>query len=310
MTTLSILIPTKNRFSALAETVEGFLNMSRRDDFVVFISDNASTDGYSEFVSGKCNDGRFSFRRQLTDIGLTGNILSLLRASDSEYVLIFGDDDAVRADFLDLVFKHIEADKPQLTKFPHEYKFTNDILSTFPVPGNTDSFFTFQRLDSSSLSAFEEKAGFISSHMFRRDLLLSVIEDITNFDNSDAVLENVYLTKLYTMMAAKRLGGFWIHSEVLVHQRVPSGQDRNFFSTPMESYHTAIESPAHVYSSLRQYDAAFAEQLLVNHFSKISRIRMSRKSGVPRTVVLKTLARYRPKLKLKTWFELMIAILR
>jgi glycosyltransferase involved in cell wall biosynthesis len=305
MKTLSILIPTRNRYSALLVTLEGLLRYA--DNSVeIIVSDNCSDTIAHEFLDTHVVNHGLVFQRQPYNIGLAANLLYLIGRASGSHLILFGDDDAPRVDLIPLLLRHIKQDKPLVSKLPFEYCHTNELLKPFEVESDfcdNETFF-LQDFNDTVMPSFEEKAGFITSHLFDRKHLVEVLDQIRTLPKASQVLNNVYLTKLYTMMATKKAGGFWTYPSTLLHQRIPSGAGRNFFSTPEETYNTMLVSPAICYAALRGSDPEFAEVLLSHHFSKAGNFGMLRKAGISRWRMIWLLCRYRPRLPRYTYLRI------
>jgi glycosyltransferase involved in cell wall biosynthesis len=97
---VTVGIPTRNRSRWLREAIESVLAQSY-DNFVVIVSDNASTDDTGEVV-GSFQDPRVQYAPLEHDIGMTGNLNRLIDLSTTEFLLILCDDDALHPDHLSL----------------------------------------------------------------------------------------------------------------------------------------------------------------------------------------------------------------
>ena len=93
-------IPVYNEERFVVDCIQS-LRAQTLQDFLVVISDNASTDG-TEASCRKAIDGdpRFVYVRQPTNIGSSPNINFLRRVTDSEYFAWVGSHDRVQPDFL------------------------------------------------------------------------------------------------------------------------------------------------------------------------------------------------------------------
>jgi glycosyltransferase involved in cell wall biosynthesis len=95
---VTVAIPTYNRAAWLRRCIESVLAQTY-DDFVLVVSDNASSDETTEVVSS-FSDGRIRYMRHPKNTGLFENHNSCLRRVTSEYVLVLPDDDLLRPDHL------------------------------------------------------------------------------------------------------------------------------------------------------------------------------------------------------------------
>ncbi len=98
---LSIAIPTYNRLTYLKECINSILNQTFQD-FSIFVFDNASDEPVEEELK-KINDERIYFIGNDKNIGSTGNINRILKYPfESEYLIIFHDDDSMHSKMLEL----------------------------------------------------------------------------------------------------------------------------------------------------------------------------------------------------------------
>ena len=105
---LSIAIPTYNRLSYLKECIKSILDQSFQD-FSIFVFDNASNEPVEEELK-KLNDRRIHFIGNSKNIGQGGNINRILAYPfESEYLVIFLDDDAMHPKMLELETSFLDA---------------------------------------------------------------------------------------------------------------------------------------------------------------------------------------------------------
>jgi glycosyltransferase involved in cell wall biosynthesis len=98
---LTIAIPTYNRIGYLSEILDIILNQCKRvinfeNIIEILISDNASTDGTSEYIKFKkdtLNEKIINYYRNDFNMGSDLNFIECVKKAKGEYVWIFGDDD-------------------------------------------------------------------------------------------------------------------------------------------------------------------------------------------------------------------------
>jgi GT2 family glycosyltransferase len=95
---VTVFIPTYNRASLLGSSIESILGQTF-EDFVLEISDNASTDSTAEVVAA-FTDPRITYVRQPTNLGMLGNHNQFLGRVDTTYALILPDDDLIHPELL------------------------------------------------------------------------------------------------------------------------------------------------------------------------------------------------------------------
>lgn len=90
---VSICIPTFNREQYLAQTIESALSQDY-ENIEVIVADNCSSDGTQDIVKKFMGDGRLSYYRNDTNIGMVGNWKGLLdNKVNGEWFLLLSDDD-------------------------------------------------------------------------------------------------------------------------------------------------------------------------------------------------------------------------
>ena len=97
-TRVSVCIPTRNRVSYLREAIASVLAQSY-EDFVLIISDNASTDDTKAMVAS-LEDDRIVYSPLDHDIGLVANHERCFELSETDYVVVLPDDDLLRPNML------------------------------------------------------------------------------------------------------------------------------------------------------------------------------------------------------------------
>src|SRR5690348_5079517 len=88
--TLVIGVPAYNEEENLERCLESLRGQDYRD-FVAVVSDNASTDGTGEIARRFCAaDSRFSYFRQVSNIGASRNFQYILESTNSEFLMYLG----------------------------------------------------------------------------------------------------------------------------------------------------------------------------------------------------------------------------
>jgi len=97
-TRVTVGIPTYNRSSWLREAMESVLAQSY-EDFRLLICDNASEDGTRDMVES-FRDERIVYSRSPRNIGMVPNFNRVMNLTDTEYLMVLPDDDALYPDYL------------------------------------------------------------------------------------------------------------------------------------------------------------------------------------------------------------------
>ena len=107
---LSIAIPTYNRLAYLKESMNSILSQTFQD-FSIFVFDNASDEPIEQEIE-KFNDDRIHFIGNDKNIEAFGNFNRIINYPfNSEYVIIFHDDDTMHPKMLELEVAFLDAHK-------------------------------------------------------------------------------------------------------------------------------------------------------------------------------------------------------
>ncbi|MBA2373732.1 MAG: glycosyltransferase family 2 protein [Chloroflexi bacterium] len=116
--TLTIGVPVYNREKYLRAAVESVLGQSF-DDFELIISDNASTDGTEAIGRALAAiDPRVTYRRNATNLGLSGNLNVLVPLARGRLFKWATSDDLLRPGYLERCVAAIDADPGVVVVYP------------------------------------------------------------------------------------------------------------------------------------------------------------------------------------------------
>lgn len=93
MTTVTVVIPTRDRLAYLGESISSVVNQTEQDLRIVVI-DNGTTAG-AEAVVEQYGAGRTELIRGNGNLGVIGNLNVALQHGVSEFVMVFHDDDVM-----------------------------------------------------------------------------------------------------------------------------------------------------------------------------------------------------------------------
>jgi glycosyltransferase involved in cell wall biosynthesis len=96
---VAVCIPTFNRSAYLRQAIESVLGQTS-SDYLILVSDNASTDDTADVVAA-FGDARLSYVRLEQNVGWLGNFNACLGRVDAEFALVLGDDDQLLPTFLE-----------------------------------------------------------------------------------------------------------------------------------------------------------------------------------------------------------------
>ena len=172
---LSICIPTYNRAIYLKQSLESILIAISdfQNEVEIVISDNASSDATQEMVSENLNKYPFiRYHRNSTNIGGEMNFRFVATLARGNYIWIFGDDDLMLPDAIDIVLRRIN-------------KNFNIIVCNYPLWSNDFGTLLRERMlpirtsmilndHNDVLKIIGLRLGFISMVIIRRDIYLSL----------------------------------------------------------------------------------------------------------------------------------------
>lgn len=118
---LSIIIPTFNRLNKAAQQIQ-FLSEERarnKSSAQFFLSDNASDKNVSECLEEASGRHGFTYRRNEENLGLVGNLIASINATDGDYTWLVGDDDSLSEGILNKVLDKLVTEQPDLLFINH-----------------------------------------------------------------------------------------------------------------------------------------------------------------------------------------------
>ena len=131
---VTIGIPVYNGAATLRRAVESALAQTC-PDIAVLVSDNASTDETAEIGQAlAAADGRVTFTRQATNLGMSGNFGYVLDQAGTEYFMWLAADDAIEPGYVERMLDALEAD-PGLVACVSRAFFVDRDGPTRPVSG-------------------------------------------------------------------------------------------------------------------------------------------------------------------------------
>lgn len=180
----TIIIPTHNRYQMLEESLQIAIPQVRRfkKDVSLYVSDNASSDDTQAVVEKylQSNEDIISYFRQPENIGGQRNFRHAVKAVNSKYVCLIGDDDVLFPNYVETIlsllkeYKEIGVINYNVMSVSYEYKNAylreKDIRGLSPVIYSTGKDFIYNHLEVPSL---------VSSNVFDRELFVREIDSIS-----------------------------------------------------------------------------------------------------------------------------------
>jgi glycosyltransferase involved in cell wall biosynthesis len=139
--TLTIGLPVYNGGSLLGRAIDSLLGQ-RYTNFVLYISDNASTDATEQIcLEAAARDPRIVYKRQSQNIGAFANFRFLLQNARTRYFMWAAHDDRWHSDFVAKNIALLEADPLAIASIS-QVAFVRDgavvaMDSTYPLQGTT-----------------------------------------------------------------------------------------------------------------------------------------------------------------------------
>jgi glycosyltransferase involved in cell wall biosynthesis len=133
----SVLLPTRNRLQYLKMAVESVFRQNY-DNWEIIISDNFSDEDIQGYIQS-LNDPRIKYFRTASFIPVTDNWNCALEKSSGEYVIMLGDDDALRDGYFKRVLSYIQKyDSP-------DFIYSSAYLFVYPnvIPKNENGMLHF-----------------------------------------------------------------------------------------------------------------------------------------------------------------------
>ncbi len=119
---LTIGIPVYNADKYITDALDSLLNQTY-GNFVIIISDNASTDNTEEICKKyEKKDSRIKYIRKKENIGMKHNFLSILKLAKTEFFMWAASDDLWHKDFIRTLITNLENNKKSISAFcPYVY---------------------------------------------------------------------------------------------------------------------------------------------------------------------------------------------
>jgi len=118
---ITIGLPVYNGDNFLEESIRSILNQTY-ENFVLVISDNASTDRTSEIITSYASkDPRIQYVRQVENVGHQKNFNYVFRNVETEFFKWAAHDDNVAPDFLEKCLTALDANPSVVLAYPRSY---------------------------------------------------------------------------------------------------------------------------------------------------------------------------------------------
>lgn len=174
MRVLTIAIPTYNRPVEVTATIRQLFAQARIDECEIIVVDNASSVSIEEAIWSEVPEiaGKIIFHRNVSNIGLSGNLLRCMELARTERLWILADDDDLATDAVSHVLNSCSpADSPDFILFAQ-------YAGQKGHPRTTSAKEFFNHVESWS------RLGFVSTGIYRTSRLRDLMTVGTNYTYS------------------------------------------------------------------------------------------------------------------------------
>lgn len=146
---LSIIIPTKNRYTTLFSVVDMILSFNLNNDLEIVIQDNSdnNTDAL-EFISQRVNFSNLKYFHSVENLSVIGNSDKAVLNSTGEFVCFIGDDDGVMPNIVE-VTKWMKTNSYKALKSYKPSYYWPDQKSNY-LSKNTSGVFKYKKWEKTS----------------------------------------------------------------------------------------------------------------------------------------------------------------
>ena len=157
--TLTIYIPSYNRYDLLIQQLDEIYSSTKIEELNVIVSDNFSNDLRYFDLNKRYNYENYIYKRNLFNVGGDANIVNGFLNLGSKYIWILSDDDLLKPNSIDRIFKILNENDLDLLYFLHD---KNKDLNVFD--DNINEFYHNQIKNSNG-------AGLISNVIYKSDFI-------------------------------------------------------------------------------------------------------------------------------------------
>ena len=104
---VDIYIITRNRDNYFNEAIKSILNLNYKN-FNIIISDNSTNKNISNIFNKKYNNNKIKYIKRDKNFELFEHIKCVFNESESQYLVIFHDDDVLERDYLNISMKYFK----------------------------------------------------------------------------------------------------------------------------------------------------------------------------------------------------------
>jgi glycosyltransferase involved in cell wall biosynthesis len=234
---LTVVIPTFNRAEFLEATLDMIVGSVRRfweswperkPIVSIIVGDNCSTD-HTAKVLERFDYEHFAWYSNITNVGITKNILRGVFEATGDYIWILGDDDVFSEHLIEEILLFIISHNKQVDYILLKYEqFSSEDEIEFDSKANFRKTSLDTMLESRDFLSFDLAFGFISANIYRAEMLGMAID---HFRPLGELENNCYLNKLLAYYIMVRSEKVFALDALQLYQRVTCG---SYFSRDID----------------------------------------------------------------------------
>jgi len=248
-------MPVYNDKAFLVQALDSLLNQSY-SNFELIISDDCSSDGSEEICREYAKkDPRIKFIRQEKNIGISRNMIFLLKQAKGDFFMWAANDDLWHKDFIKHLRNILVNDESKVSAFCSMYfidEQNNQLTS--PPPRATDYSGSSAHVRLKKLvTTFDDCFGY---GLFRRNTILNIQFPVWKWPNKTCPYNNIYPTLCFHLSA----GDFGLYTDEAlwfnrlkesenIHHKIPYDNTflRGFMAFALRKTNLVYESALNIY---------------------------------------------------------------
>lgn len=105
---LTIALPTFNRLRLLEKTLQSIMPLKNINEVEILVIDNTSDDGTWEWLCQNKNELGLCIKRNVTNLGIEGNIIQALLNAQGDYIWLLSDHMKVNVNEIITFINHLK----------------------------------------------------------------------------------------------------------------------------------------------------------------------------------------------------------
>lgn len=173
---LTIALPTFNRLQSLKKTLQSIMPLKNINEVEILVIDNTSDDGTWEWLCQNKNEFGLCIKRNVTNLGIEGNIIQALLNAQGEYIWLLSDHMKVNANEIITFINHLKGGLEFTFGYARIAEYENVLPETYtPIKLN--------KIDQYSLGEIIFYVGNISAFIVNRNYILNCARNVFRFSS-------------------------------------------------------------------------------------------------------------------------------